>query len=102
MLDLHRLCRDMSDPKSPLRREAEDCIGGAAACLDRPSPRTAALLAHWRADFRVIYGEVSSPPTSGWTPRPCCAPTAWIRGRRRTGRSGCRTWSSLSRPATAS
>ena len=26
MLDLHRLCRDMSDPKSPLRREAEDTV----------------------------------------------------------------------------
>lgn len=59
MLDLHQLCRDMSDPKSPLRWEAEDCIGRTAACLERPSPRTAALLAAWREDFRVIYGDVS-------------------------------------------
>lgn len=59
MLDLHQLCRDMSDPASPLRREAEACIGQTAACLERPSPPTAALLAAWREDFRVIYGEVS-------------------------------------------
>ena len=59
MLDLHRLCRDMSDPKSPLRREAENCIGRTAVCLERPGSRTAELLALWREDFRVIYGEVS-------------------------------------------
>jgi hypothetical protein len=59
MLDLHRLCRDMSKPKSPLRREAAALIGAAASCLGRPSPRTAALLAGWREDFRVIYGEAS-------------------------------------------
>ena len=59
MLDLHRLCQDMSELKSPLRREAEGVIGRIAACLERPGPRTAALLALWREDFRVIYGEVS-------------------------------------------
>lgn len=59
MLDLHRLCRDMSEPKSSLRQEAVELIGAAAACLERPSPRTAAALAEWREDFRVIYGEVS-------------------------------------------
>lgn len=59
MLDLHRLCRDMSDPKGPLRREAEDLIGRTAACLERPSPGTAETLALWREGFRVIYGEVS-------------------------------------------
>ena len=59
MLDLHRLCRDMSDPKGPLRREAEDLIGRTAACLEQPSPGTAETLALWREGFRVIYGEVS-------------------------------------------
>lgn len=59
MLDLHRFCRDMSDPKSSLRREAEGCIGRIAACLDRPSAGTAARLELWREDFRVIYGEIS-------------------------------------------
>ncbi|MDE7220421.1 MAG: N-6 DNA methylase [Oscillospiraceae bacterium] len=59
MLDLRQLCRDMSDPKPPLRREAEDCTGRIAACLERPSPRTAELLAGWREDFRLIYGEAS-------------------------------------------
>ena len=59
MPDLHQLCRDMSEPGSPLRREAEGLIGRTAACLERPSPRTAELLARWRESFRVIYGEVS-------------------------------------------
>lgn len=59
MLDLYRLCRDMSNPKSPLRREADWWVGQIASCLDRPSPATAALLAGWREDFRMIYGEIS-------------------------------------------
>ena len=59
MLDLHRLCRDMSEPGSPLRRESESLIGRIAVCLERPSPRTAELLALWRESFRVIYGEAS-------------------------------------------
>ena len=56
MLDLYWLCRDMSNPKSPLRREADWWVGQIASCLDRPSPATAALLAGWREDFRMIYG----------------------------------------------
>lgn len=59
MLDLHQLCRDMSSPKSPLRREAENLIGRTAACLERPSRRTAEALSLWREDFRIIYGEAS-------------------------------------------
>lgn len=59
MLDLYWLCRDMSNPKSPLRREADWWVGQIASCLDRPSPATAALLAGWREDFRMIYGEIS-------------------------------------------
>lgn len=68
MLELHRLCRDMSEPGSPLRREAEGLIGEIAALLERPSPRTAELLAGWREDFRVIYGEASLSANSRLDP----------------------------------
>lgn len=59
MLDLHRLCRDMSNPKTALRREADRLVRDVYAFLRRPAPRTAELLAGWREDFWVIYGEVS-------------------------------------------
>lgn len=59
MLDLHRLCRDMSDPKSALRRQADRLVREICAFLREPSPQTAEQLAGWREDFRVIYGEVS-------------------------------------------
>lgn len=59
MLDLHRLCRDMDDRKSPLRQQADALARDIYAFLRKPSPQTAELMHGWREDFRVIYGEAS-------------------------------------------
>ncbi len=59
MLDLHRLCRDMDNPKSALRRQADGLVREIYAFLRNPSPQGKAALDGWREDFRVIYGEAT-------------------------------------------
>lgn len=60
MLELHRLCRDMGEPRSALRREADGLVGEIAAFLNRPSPETEELLAGWREEFRLCYGDAAA------------------------------------------
>ena len=38
MLDLHRLCRDMDDRKSPLRRQADTLVQKIFSFLRTPTP----------------------------------------------------------------
>lgn len=59
MLDLHRLCQEISQSKSGLRREAEGLVREIYGFLRCPSPQTEDNLNGWREDFRVIYGEES-------------------------------------------
>lgn len=59
MLDLHRLCQDISHPKTALRKEADSLVREIYGFLRRPSPQTEAALNAWRGDFRIIYGEAS-------------------------------------------
>ena len=57
MLDLHALCGDLKDARSPLRKEIDGGAEAALALLRRPSEQTAALTAGWLEDFRKIYGD---------------------------------------------
>lgn len=59
MLDLHRLCRDMSDHKTALRRGTDALVREVYGFLREPSASAEEQTAGWREDFRVIYGEVS-------------------------------------------
>ena len=59
MLDLHRLCRDMDDRKSPLRRQADTLVQKIFSFLRTPTPWAVEQWNGWQEDFRVIYGETS-------------------------------------------
>lgn len=60
MLDLYALSADLRQPRSPCSLAAVSIIADIDAFLKRPGPKTALLAELWRADFRLIYGDVSA------------------------------------------
>ena len=60
MLDLYALSADLRQPRSPCSLAAVSIIADIDAFLKSPGPKTALLAELWRADFRLIYGDVSA------------------------------------------
>lgn len=58
MINIHRLCMDLKNPQSNLKRESDNIIPDICNILNTPTEKTQRMIKGWEEDFRYIYGNV--------------------------------------------
>ena len=60
MTDLHLLCADVKNERSPIKLKICRAVAEIYLFLRRPSDKTGEAYARWKEDFKYIYGDADS------------------------------------------
>ncbi len=60
MINIYRLCVDLNNSQSNLKRESDHIIANIYNILNNPTKKTQGIINGWKEDFKYIYGDVEA------------------------------------------